>query len=62
MYGRSDADAAYPAENPVSPEDLAATIFDSLGIGHDIRLPDAQGRPVPMLERGEPLRRLFSNA
>ena len=62
MYGRSDADAAYPAENPVSPEDLAATIFDSLGIGHDVRLPDTQGRPVPMLERGEPLRRLFSGA
>ena len=61
MYGRSDADAAYPAENPVSPEDLAATIFDSLGIGHDVRLPDTQGRPVPMLERGEPLRRLFSD-
>jgi hypothetical protein len=61
LYGRSDADAAYPAENAVSPEDLAATIFDSLGIGHEIRLPDAQGRPVGVLERGEPLRRLFSN-
>ena len=61
LYGRSDSDAAYPAENAVSPEDLAATIFDSLGIGHDFRVSDAQGRPVPVLERGEPLRRLFSN-
>jgi hypothetical protein len=62
VYGRSDADAAYPAENPVSPEDLAATIFDALGIGHEIRLPDSQGRPVPVIERGEPLRRLFASA
>jgi len=62
LYGRSDSDAAYPAENAVSPEDLSATIFDALGIGHEIRLPDSQGRPVPVLERGEPLRRLFANA
>ncbi len=26
-YGRSDKDAAYPLDHPVSPEDLAATVF-----------------------------------
>ncbi|MFP6769555.1 MAG: DUF1501 domain-containing protein [Planctomycetaceae bacterium] len=60
LYGRSDADAAYPAENPVSPEDMAATIFDALGINHELRLPDAQSRPTLILEGGEPLRHLFS--
>nr|MBC8290159.1 DUF1501 domain-containing protein [Planctomycetota bacterium] len=60
LYGRSDSDAAYPAENPVSPEDLAATIYDALGINHELRLPDSQGRPTPILEKGEPLRHLFS--
>lgn len=58
-YGKSDKDAAYPIENPVSPEDLAATIYDSLGISHEIQLPDAQGRPVKILEGGRPLRKLF---
>ena len=58
-YGTSDADAAYPIDNPVSPEDLAATIYDSLGISHEIQLPDAQGRPVTILEGGRPLRELF---
>ena len=58
-YGKSDKDAAYPTENPVSPEDLAATIYDSLGISHEIQLPDAQGRPVTILEGGRPQRQLF---
>lgn len=59
-YGSSDKDAAYPADHPVSPEDLAATIYQSLGIPHDVQLPDSQGRPVTMLEGGQPLTDLFA--
>ena len=58
-YGTSDKDAAYPVDDPVSPEDLAATIYDSLGIFHELKLPDAQGRPTGILEGGQPLRSLF---
>lgn len=58
-YGASDKDAAYPVDDPVSPEDLAATIYDSLGISHELKLPDAQGRPTGILEGGQPLRSLF---
>lgn len=58
-HGLSDKDAAYPAENPVSPEDLAATIFHALGIDPEIRLPDQQSRPVQMLDSGKPLLQLF---
>jgi hypothetical protein len=60
VYGRSDKDAAYPADHPVSPEDLAATIFHALGIDVELRLPDRQGRPVQILEGGRPLVELFS--
>ena len=60
VYGRSDKDAAYPADNPVSPEDLAATIFHAFGIDPELRINDAQGRPVPLVEGGTPLRSLFS--
>eukprot|EP00913_Durusdinium_trenchii_P035306 g33036.t1 len=60
VYGRSDKDAAYPAERPVSPEDLAATIYQSLGIDPEIRLPDSQNRPVQILEGGRPLEGLFA--
>ena len=58
-YGASDKDAAYPKDRPVSPEDLAATIYWALGIDPEIRLPDAQGRPVQIVEGGRPLRELF---
>ena len=32
VYGSSDKTAAYPRENPVTPEDIAATIYTALGI------------------------------
>ncbi len=59
IYGRSDQDAAYPADDPVSPEDLAATVFQALGISPETRLQDAQGRPVSVAGDGRPLTRLF---
>jgi hypothetical protein len=59
LYGRSDRDAAYPVENPVSPEDLAATIFDALGIDPHGFIHDRQGRPVTLVDGGRPLRELF---
>ena len=59
LWGRSDRDAAYPLENGVSPEDLAATILHSLGIDPESRILDQQGRPVSLVENGTPLTRLF---
>ncbi|MFM2095323.1 MAG: hypothetical protein RIS70_2447 [Planctomycetota bacterium] len=59
LYGKSDKDAAYPLEHPVSPETLAATIFHALGIPTDTRIHDAFGRPVPVMENAQPLRELF---
>src|SRR5204862_5703270 len=32
VYGRSDATASAPLENPVHPKDLLATIYHSIGI------------------------------
>ena len=40
-YGRSDRTAAHPIDSPVSPEDLAATIYWALGINPRLMLPDA---------------------
>jgi hypothetical protein len=59
LYGESDKNAEYALTRPTSPEDLAATIYDSLGIDPDLRLPDAQGRPVPINEGGQVLRELL---
>jgi hypothetical protein len=54
-YGSSDAKAAYPDEHPTRPEDLSATIFQALGIDPHMRIPDPQGRPVPLVENGRAL-------
>lgn len=58
-YGNSDKDAAYPADHPVSPEILAATVFHALGIAPEDRIHDAFGRPVPVMDGGQPLTELF---
>jgi hypothetical protein len=58
VYGSSDAHAAYAAELPVSPDDLAATMLDALGVPLDAELHDAQGRPQPAC-LGKPIRGLF---
>jgi hypothetical protein len=46
VYGSSDRRAAYPSTNPVSPADLAATIFHCLGIDPGGEMADQQGRPL----------------
>ena len=46
VYGSSDRHAAYPSTNPVSPADLAATIFHCLGVDPRAHVADQQGRPL----------------
>ena len=58
VYGSSDKDAAYPASNPVSPEDMLATIYYSLGIDPDAELRDPLGRPHRVVD-GTPITALF---
>ena len=54
VYGSSDAQAAYPKDNPVSPEDLLATIYHSLGIPPESEIHDRIGRPHRVSE-GRPI-------
>jgi hypothetical protein len=58
VHGSSDAHAAYAAETPVSPDDLAATVFDRLGIPLNLELHDALNRPLPLCT-GKPVLGLF---
>ena len=54
IHGASDRQAAYPARDPVGPEDLAATIYHLLGIDSHRLLRTPEGQPVP-LSTGEPI-------
>lgn len=46
VYGASDAQAMYPDEHPVKPEDLAATIYHLMGINPDAEIFDRDNRPL----------------
>ena len=51
--------AAYPATDPVTPDDLAATMFWALGIDPATEVHDTLGRPLP-IAAGKPITRIFS--
>ncbi|MBL9125298.1 MAG: DUF1501 domain-containing protein [Planctomycetaceae bacterium] len=57
-YGSSDKLGAYPETDPVTPGDLAATIYWRFGLDHAHELHDGTGRPQ-RLAAGEPIRKLF---
>jgi hypothetical protein len=58
VYGASDKIGAFPAADPVTPGDLAATIFWRFGIDPATEIHDRANRPH-RLAAGEPIRRLF---
>jgi Protein of unknown function (DUF1501) len=59
VYGTTDRDAAFALDRPTSPEDLAATIFERLGIDPETRIADQQGRPVPLVDGGRVIREIL---
>jgi uncharacterized protein (DUF1501 family) len=58
VYGSSDRTAAYPSTNPVSPADVAATIYHCLGIDPRAHVTDQQGRPL-VVSLGKPVQALL---
>lgn len=61
VYGQSDRWAAHPARDPVTPEDVAATIYHALGVEVETRLVDPLGRPQSVA-LGRPINELFRAA
>ncbi len=58
VFGSSDRIGAYPETDPVTPADLAATIFWRFGINPASEIRDTTGRPH-RVANGDPIRRLF---
>ncbi len=58
VYGSSDRIAAYPSTNPVSPADVAATIYHCLGVDPRGVVTDQQGRPL-VVAAGRPIQALL---
>jgi hypothetical protein len=57
VIGSSDANGAYPASDPQTPESFAATIYDALAIPRTAEWHDTTGRPYPVY-MAEPIRGL----
>jgi hypothetical protein len=55
VVGRTDEIAAYPADRPVSAGDMAATIYQLLGINPELTINDLTGRPIPISHGGAPV-------
>jgi len=60
VLGATDKQAAYPKEFPVSPGDLCATIYHSLGVDTEATVPDHNGRPVHICHGGSPIWKVFA--
>jgi hypothetical protein len=60
VVGRSDAIGGVPAERPVDPAEVVATIYRSLGLNLETKLPGPQSRPFPLVDFGKhPIEELF---
>jgi hypothetical protein len=58
VYGASDRVGAFPAAEPVTPGDLAATVFWRFGPDPRTEIRDRTGRPYRLAD-GEPIGKLF---
>ena len=57
VIGATDRIGAYPIESPQKPENLAATIYEALGLPRNIAWHDPVGRPHSVYE-GDPIKGL----
>jgi uncharacterized protein (DUF1501 family) len=60
VVGESDELGYVPKSRPVTPAEVAATLYRGLGIDPHRELPGPQGRPIPLVDYGvQPINELF---
>lgn len=62
VIGESNPKLDAPQTRPVSPQDLMATLFEFLGLDRDVQFSNRAGRPIYMLDGGQPIHELFAGA
>ncbi|MDB5171369.1 MAG: hypothetical protein JWN51_142 [Phycisphaerales bacterium] len=60
IVGATDSKGYYACDNVHSPEDFAASLYTKLGIDPTEILHNGSGRPVPLVNGGQPIRELFA--
>ena len=62
VIGSTDEHAAYVTNRPISPQDVVATVYHHLGIdSRRVTFPDRFGRPMHLVESGDPIRELVGD-
>jgi hypothetical protein len=60
VVGESDELGYIPKTRPVAPGEVAATLYQGLGLDPHFELPGPQNRPLPLVEYGvQPIKELF---
>ncbi len=60
VIGESDAKATMPANDAISPDDVAASFYHNLGIDHTKEYHTSIGRPITIVRDGSVVRQLFA--
>ena len=55
VVGATNSKSEYPTHDPVTPQDLLATVYRHLGIDYRDAFLNFAGRPVPILSSGRPI-------
>jgi hypothetical protein len=58
-HGTTDASGMAPATDPVTPDDVASTIFNQLGVAPSTELQTPTGRPVQLFREGKVIEKLI---
>jgi hypothetical protein len=59
VIGESDARGEGPAASPITPDDIAATFYQTLGIDPQKEFKTPTGRPVMIVRNGKPLKEIL---
>ncbi|MGY8733386.1 MAG: DUF1501 domain-containing protein [Pirellulales bacterium] len=60
VIGKSDAKATAPADAGISPDDVAATFYQAMGIDHTKEYESGTGRPITLVRDGTPIKQAFA--
>ncbi|QDT47858.1 hypothetical protein Pan258_18970 [Symmachiella dynata] len=59
VVGQTNSNAEYPLHDPVTPQDLLATVYRHLGVDPQQQFTSFAGRPIPILPSGQPIKQLI---
>jgi uncharacterized protein (DUF1501 family) len=59
VVGSTNSKGEHPIERPLQPSDVLATVYHTLGIDFRQTFNDNAGRPIPILDSGEPIKEII---